>query len=205
MRIPWGYRAKDVSRNNASAVSFFTIFVLQPDSRRDAGATNSSHLKGVPAMRIVLISICLLATSGLAQTNTPLLLRKPTVSKTQIVFNYGGDLWIASRDGGDARRLTAGMGNETDPLFSPDGTMIAFTGDYDGNKDVYVVPSAGGNPKRLTYHPGADEVLGWTPDGKRILFRSGRFSYYHYADKLFTVPVEGGFPTELPLPIGEEG
>ena len=156
-------------------------------------------------MRVVLISICLLATTGLAQTNTPLLLRKPTVSKTQIVFNYGGDLWIAARDGGDARRLTAGMGNETDPLFSPDGTMIAFTGDYDGNKDVYVVPSAGGAPKRLTYHPGADEVVGWTPDGKRILFRSGRFSYYHSADRLFTVPVEGGFPTELPLPIGEEG
>jgi tricorn protease len=76
-------------------------------------------------MRVVLISICLLASTGLAQTNTPLLLRKPTVSKTQIVFNYGGDLWIAARDGGDARRLTAGMGNETDPLFSPDGTMIA--------------------------------------------------------------------------------
>src|SRR3989454_1148173 len=175
------------------------------DRRPDAGATNSSEFKGVPVMRVLLISICLLATTGLAQTNTPLLLRKPTVSKTQIVFNYGGDLWIAARDGGDARRLTAGMGNETDPLFSPDGTMIAFTGDYDGNKDVYVVPSAGGAPKRLTYHPGADEVVGWTPDGKRILFRSGRFSYYHSADKLFTVAVEGGFPTELPLPIGEEG
>src|SRR5438132_10271249 len=161
-------------------------------------------------MRKVIIFLCLFILSLLtafcvAESNPRLLLHKPTVSKTQIVFNYGGDLWIAGRDGGDARRLTAGMGNETDPLFSPDGTMVAFTGDYDGNKDVYVVPSAGGEPKRLTYHPGADEVLGWTPDGKRILFRSGRFSYCHYADKLFTVAVEGGFPTELPLPIGEEG
>src|SRR5579884_965608 len=79
-----------------------------------------------------------------AQTEKPLLPRKPGISKTQIVFSYGGDLWIVGRDGGDARRLTAGVGNETDPQFSPDGTMVAFTGEYDGNKDVYVVPAAGG-------------------------------------------------------------
>ncbi|PYX58532.1 MAG: hypothetical protein DMG73_10515 [Acidobacteria bacterium] len=114
-------------------------------------------------MRKVIIFLCLFMLSLLtafcvAESNPPLLLRKPTVSKTQIVFNYAGDLWIVARDGGDARRLTAGTGNETDPLFSPDGTMVAFTGDYDGNKDVYVVTAAGGEPKRLTYHPGTDEV-----------------------------------------------
>ena len=82
--------------------------------------------------------------------------------------------------------------------------MVAFTGDYDGNKDVYVVAAAGGEPKRLTYHPGTDEVVAWTPNGKNIVFRSTRASYYHFADKLFTVPAAGGFPSELPLPIGEE-
>jgi len=160
-------------------------------------------------MRKVIIFLCLFMLSLLtafcvAESNPPLLLRKPTVSKTQIVFNYAGDLWIVARDGGDARRLTAGTGNETDPLFSPDGTMVAFTGDYDGNKDVYVVTAAGGEPKRLTYHPGTDEVVAWTPNGKNIVFRSTRASYYHFADKLFTVPAAGGFPSELPLPIGEE-
>jgi tricorn protease len=78
------------------------------------------------------------------------LLRFPTVSKTQIVFNYGGDLWIVSRDGGDARRLTSGVGDETMPSFSPDGTMVAFTGEYDRNRDVFVVRATGGVPKRLT-------------------------------------------------------
>ena len=57
------------------------------------------------------------------------------------------------RGGGEARRLTAGAGIETDPVFSPDGTLIAFTGEYDGNLDVYVVPAAGGVPRRLTCHP----------------------------------------------------
>src|SRR5215470_8431964 len=85
--------------------------------------------------------------------NTYTLLRKPTVSRTQIAFSYGGDLWIVSRTGGEARRLTSDVGIEIDPVFSPDGSMIAFTGEYDGNEDVYVVPAAGGIPKRLTSHP----------------------------------------------------
>ena len=56
--------------------------------------------------------------------------------------------------GGEASRLTTGVGAERSPLFSPDGTTVAFTGEYDGNVDVYIVPAAGGVPKRLTYHPG---------------------------------------------------
>jgi tricorn protease len=139
-----------------------------------------------------------------AQSDPPLLLRFPTVSKTQIVFNYAGDLWIVSRDGGEARRLTSGVGVETYPSFSPDGTMIAFTGEYDGNRDVYVVAASGGVPKRLTFHPAEDDVLGWSPDGKRILFASWGNNFMHFEDQFYTVPVEGGFPTQLPLPIGEE-
>src|SRR5690348_16292740 len=83
----------------------------------------------------------------------PLLLQKPTLNKTHIVFVYAGDLWSVPRTGGDAVRLTSGPGVETDPAFSPDGTQIAFTGEYDGNVDVFVVPAAGGVPRRLTWHP----------------------------------------------------
>ena len=149
-----------------------------------------------------LVSLFLLTAS--AQSDPPLLLLFPTVSKTQIVFNYGGNLWIVSRDGGDARRLTSGVGIETVPSFSPDGTMIAFTGEYDGNRDVYVVAASGGVPRRLTFHPADEFVLGWTPDGKNILFNSWGSSFRHFEEQLYTVPVEGGFPTKLPIPIGEE-
>ena len=65
----------------------------------------------------------------------------------------------------DLRRLTTYDGTEYFPHFSPDGTLIAFTGEYDGNRDVYVIPAAGGEPRRLTWHPAADEVIGWSPDG----------------------------------------
>ena len=139
-----------------------------------------------------------------AHASGPRLLQKPTLSKTHIAFSYAGDLWIVSREGGDAHLLTSGAGTKSDPVFSPDGTMIAFTGDYDGNVDVYVMPASGGVPRRLTHHPGVDEVVGWTPNGKQVLFRSGRNSYSRF-NRLFTVPLTGGLPNELPLPMAEFG
>src|SRR5678815_604335 len=140
-------------------------------------------MRKVVSLVAFLLAVELLAV---AQSERPLLLRHPTVSQTQIVFSFAGDLWIVARDGGDARRLTSGIGAETDPFFSPDGTQIAFSGEYDGNQDVYVVPAAGGVPKRLTYHPGADTVSGWTPDGRNVLFASERNSYSRFP-RLFTV------------------
>src|SRR6516165_8716029 len=89
------------------------------------------------------------AASAPAAGNTPLLLQKPTISKTDVAFAFAGDLWVVGREGGEARRLTTGVGVETDPVFSPDGSQIAFTGQYDGNLDVYVMPSDGGEPRRL--------------------------------------------------------
>ncbi len=146
-----------------------------------------------------------LAVVSAAQAAEPqLLLQKPTLSRAQIAFVYAGDIWTVPRAGGDARRLTSGVGVETNPVFSPDGNTIAFTGEYDGNVDVYTIPSDGGVPKRLTYHPAPDTVLGWTPDGKRILFTSGRENYSRISN-LYTVDTNGAFPEKLPLPWGWEG
>jgi tricorn protease len=156
--------------------------------------------RSIPA---VLLSV-LGAGVCFGQSDRPLLLRNPTVSRSQIAFSYAGDIWIVGREGGEARRLTVGPGAETRPIFSPDGTTIAFTGEYDGNQDVYLVPAAGGVPRRLTYHPGRDEAVGWTPDGRKVLFNSPRDSYSDFP-RLFTVPVEGGFPSAVPLPMAEEG
>jgi tricorn protease len=133
----------------------------------------------------------------------PLLMQSPTLSRTQIAFAYGGNIWSVPRTGGEARRLVTGTGLLSGPVFSPDGELLAYTGDYDGNQDVYVVPAAGGEPRRLTHHPAMDVALGWTPDGKSVLFRSTRSSYSRF-ERLFTVPLEGGLPTELPLPMGVE-
>jgi tricorn protease len=139
-----------------------------------------------------------------ATRKAPLLLQKPTVSRTQVVFSFAGDLWIVGREGGEARRLTSGVGRETEPYFSPDGTLVAFTGEYDGNVDVYVVEATGGVPRRLTWHPAEDHVTGWTPDGQSVLFHSTRTSF-QYFEKLFTIPLTGGLAQELPLPRAVQG
>jgi tricorn protease len=139
-----------------------------------------------------------------APGSPPLLLRDPTISRTTIAFAYGGDIWTVPRDGGAAQRLVTGYALDSGPLLSPDGSLVAFSGKYDGNIDVYVVPVTGGEPRRLTYHPGPDRAVGWTPDGKRVLFRSERASPTD-PNRLFTVPVAGGFPAELPLDMAEQG
>ena len=155
-------------------------------------------------MHKILGAILLLAPFASAQT-AHLLLRSPALSRTQIVFSYAGDLWSIPRAGGEAKRLTTAPGVETDPVFSPDGSQIAFTGEYDGNVDVFVMPAEGGIPRRLTYHPGADQAVGWTPDGKRVLFVSAR-AVANDGARLYTLPAEGGgLPDELPLPIALEG
>ncbi len=161
--------------------------------------------------RIILSRICVLVLTlsiavpqPAAGADAPLLAQNPAVNRTHVVFVYAGDLWRVAREGGPADRLTAGPGAETNPVFSPDGGLIAFTGEYDGNVDVFVMPAEGGEPRRLTWHPASDSVLGWTPDGKTILFSSGRTAYSRFAE-LFTVGLNGGLPQRLPLPMGYEG
>jgi tricorn protease len=156
-------------------------------------------------LRALLFSCLILPACAFSiDTSKPLLARNPTLSSSSICFEYGTDLWIVDRNGGQAHRLTAGPGVESNPLFSPDGKLVAFTGEYDGNQDVFVVPATGGNPKRLTFHPAQDLVRGWTPDGKSILFASN-FEQMQGQNRLYTVPLEGGWPKALPLPRGNTG
>ena len=123
----------------------------------------------------------------------------PEISAKHIAFVYADDLWIADRDGKNPRRLTSDIGVETFPCFSPDGNTIAFSAQYEGNIDVYTIPVTGGVPKRLTYHPGPDIVRGFTPDGQAVLFNSNRHVFSNRHMQLFTVPLEGGMPTQLPI------
>lgn len=154
-------------------------------------------------MRKIILTLLILVAAiipAMAQ-DKPMLFRQPTMNKTHIVFVFAGDLWKVSRDGGAAERLTSNIGNETSPIFSPDGNWVAFTGEYDGNIDAFVIPASGGEPRRLTYHPGGETVIGWSQDGKSVLFLSGRGSSMPIP-KMFAMSVSGeGLPTELPFPM----
>lgn len=128
------------------------------------------------------------------------LLHSPAVSAEHIAFIYAEDLWIADKDGQNPRRLTIDEGVESNPVFSPDGSTIAFSAQYDGNTDVFIVPAAGGVPTRLTWHPDNDMVQDFTPDGQQVLFVSQRSVYTTRHAKLYTIPVTGGRANELPIP-----
>ena len=163
----------------------------------------------IPMLNPVILTLLLAVAqalsgdSGVSTTDTRLL-SEPAVSAQNIAFAYAGDLWICDLDGRGARRLTSHDGLESNPRFSPDGALVAFTAQYDGNTDVYVVPATGGEPRRLTWHPGADVVQGFTVDGARVLFTSGRAVHTNRFRQLFTVPIEGGYPERLPIPTAHK-
>ena len=156
-----------------------------------------------------LIRVAVLVTAALtiplpaaAQIDARML-REPDVSATHISFVYAGDIWLVEKAGGSARRLSSPRGEESFPRFSPDGTRLAYTANYDGNEDLYVVPVTGGPATRLTYHPDDDRMLDWTPNGEAVLFASSRTSGSQRFNQLWTVPATGGLPARLPLAYGE--
>ena len=140
------------------------------------------------------------------------LLRFPATNEKEIVFSYAGDLYRVPIQGGEAQRLTAFMGYEMFPRFSPDGQTIAFTGQYDGNTEVYTIPATGGEPLRVTYtatnsrddlgdRMGPNNiVMTWTPDGQSIVYRNRICSGFD--GRLYTVNKEGGLSEAIPLPEG---
>jgi tricorn protease len=144
------------------------------------------------------------AMNANVDTTDTKLLTQPAISASHIAFIYAGDLYSADLNGGGVRRLTSDDGVETNPVFSPDGSTIAFSAQYDGNLDVFTVPVTGGAPKRLTWHPGPDVAQSVTPDGRAVLFASQRASYTNRYTQLFTVPVQGGVEDQLPIPNGAE-
>ncbi len=125
-------------------------------------------------------------------------MRFPCIHGDTVVFSYAGDLWVTKSSGGVAKRLTTAPGTETRPFISPDGTTVAFTGQYDGLSNIYTIPIGGGEPKRLSYDIEGDICLGWTPEGK-IAYASSAGSFTARQSRLYTVDPTGGLAKREPL------
>ncbi len=148
--------------------------------------------------------LVLFAAAAVADAKPILFARYPHVSHGKIAFTYHGDIWVANLDGSGASRLTAHIGRDVFPRFSPDGKWIAFTSNRMGNDDVFVVPVTGGEPRQLTFYTGNDTVLYWTPDGERIIFATSRGASA-WGSPLYTVSRNGGLPEPMPMDRAVQG
>ena len=163
-------------------------------------------------MKKILLTLLFVGVAAAAHADEGRLLRFPATNGKDVVFTYAGDLYKAPLAGGQAERLTSHVGVEMFARFSPDGSTIAFTGQYDGNTEVFSMPATGGEPERLTYtatnsrddlgdRMGPNNiVMTWTRDGGEIIYRN-RISD-GFSGKLWSVAKDGGMPEQLPLPEG---
>lgn len=157
-------------------------------------------------MRLIalLITMCVVSLSGIfAADNSPLWMRYSAISPdgNTIVFSYKGDLYRVNTSGGMATPLTLHDAHDYMPVWSADGSKIAFASDRHGNFDVFSIPSTGGAATRLTFHSAQDYPSAFTPDGSRVLFSSARMVPQTSTDfpsrgfpELHSVSLNGGLP-----------
>ncbi|HEX2617731.1 MAG TPA: peptidase S41, partial [Flavobacteriales bacterium] len=116
-----------------------------------------------------------------------------------IAFCYQGDLWRVPVEGGEATLLTTSEAMDMTPVWSHDGTRIAFMSNRYGNGDVFVMPSGGGEATRLTFHSVWDRPTDFTRDDANVIFYANRgdqatnqlFPNAGFGE-LYSVPVGGG-------------
>ena len=149
----------------------------------------------------ILTSALLFTTTVLAE-NDPLWMRYPAISPNgeTIAFTYKGDIYTVPANGGKATQLTTHPAHDTRPIWSPDGSKIAFASDRNGNFDIFIMDMEGGSPKQLTTH-SANEYPETFSDAKHILysaaiqqdakdsqFPSGQFP------QIYRIGINGGRP-----------
>jgi len=99
---------------------------------------------------------------------------------SQIVFSRGwvdklkdqarSNIWIVDTAGTRLRELTRGSWRDSAPVWSPDGTRIAFLSDRDGTAQIHVLWVATGELAQLTHVEKTPAGLAWSPDGKQLAF-----------------------------------
>lgn len=152
----------------------------------------------------IIISAFLAASALFANAQeTPMWVRQHSISPdgSTIAFSYKGDIFTVSANGGEARQLTSHNAYDSAPVWSPDGTKIAFASDREGSMDVYVMSAKGGAPKRLTYTAGKETPLAFK-DNETVLFQSSirptvkdmQFASAQFS-QVYQVSVNGGRPT----------
>lgn len=136
----------------------------------------------------------------------PLWMRYNTISPKgdKIAFTYKGDVYIVDSQGGTARQLTTSAAYDYCPIWSHDGSKIAFATDRNGNFDIYVMSAEGGVAKRVTTNSASETPLSFSPDDTEIYYsamiqkdaKDAQFAS-GWLTELYKVPVDGGRPEQV--------
>ena len=152
--------------------------------------------------RHFLTMLSTLYTAGTDNENNPETahfpyLCQPNLSPNgiEIAFCYAGDVWMACTAGGQARRITTHPSDDSHPLFSPDGSKLAFASQRTGEGNIYVISlDSSAPPRRLTYHGASSPPSCWSPDGSWIYFAS---LYDGLCGAIYKISVHGGTPIRI--------
>lgn len=153
-----------------------------------------------------ILSLLLAASAAGALAIEPMWLRDVRLSPdgSKVAFVYKGAIYTVPSAGGKASRLTEGSSYDGTPVWSPDGSGIAFSTDRNGGKDIYYMNADGSNPVRLTYNSVAETPEAFTADGKNVIFSaaiqdpaSSVLAPMRSNSELYTVPVAGGRVSQL--------
>ena len=163
----------------------------------------SAHIRGLVAL---LAAMTVSATTVVAAEARLPRHPAPSPDGQTIALSWQGDLWLVPITGGEARRITAHPATDRHPVWSRDGSMIAFASDRYGNWDVFVMSLAdAAPPRRLTAASVGDVPVDFTPDGTTVLFVSERDESIRFCSGLYEVPVAGGTPALAQSALGEWG
>jgi Tol biopolymer transport system component len=88
---------------------------------------------------------------------------------------FNQDVYGIREDGTGLVNLTDHPALDNQPVWSPDGSKLAFRSNRDGDPEIYAMAADGSGITRLTFHPGLDGEPAWSPDGSRIAFRRSEF------------------------------
>jgi Tol biopolymer transport system component/C-terminal processing protease CtpA/Prc len=111
----------------------------------------------------------------------------------EIAFVSGGDIWTVAAGGGEARLLVSHPAYDSRPLYSPDGSRLAFMSTRTGNGDIYILTLATGQLRRLTFDDVAEQLDAWSRDGRSIYLSSGTKDVNGMND-IYRVSADGGTP-----------
>ena len=153
---------------------------------------------------LTIAAFCALSLPILAQDGT--LLRYPAVHPTgsTVAFSYQGDIWTVPTTGGKATRLTIHEAYESNPVFSPDGKQIAFSGSRYGNNDLFVMDANGGTVKRLTFHSGADNISSWTQKDQIVFSTNREFRQIERPAEVHAISPNGGTEKRILDAVGHD-